>query len=742
MIHKLKPLPTALALASLTMFNSVSQAEGVYALEEIIVTAQKRAQSLQEVPVAVTAISGDDINDAGITGLADISRQTPGFSMTQFNLAEPQMFIRGIGSTQDSAGSDAPVAMFIDEVYIGRAGGASMELYDIERIEVLRGPQGTLFGKNVVGGAISVHSAKPSDELMAKLGGTLGSDGLTSIKGLVNGALSDSVAGKFAFSKKDTDGYAQNITTGQSTHDVDNISTRGQLFIQASDTLDITLAADYSKDNNNGNCRVVGSLDLDSRPLVPLYQAAVNATTGGDIRECASDAVSYQERDVSGVLAKLEWDLPLGQLTSISAYRQSDYRWLDDLGGLPAAVLPLVVQDAAQEKAEQISQEIRFTSDLDGSVQFLAGYFHMRETVERGERFYSQVGSLDPTSPYGPNGPLGAAVYVGGDVEFLQDVESTSHAFFGQADFELTEDLSVTLGARWSYDKKRAIQTAIDHEGLGHAGVPLNLNAPYHGEASEDWEAFTPSFSVNYHINDDSFVYLTLAEGYKSGAFPGQSTNLEFALTPLAPEQATNLEVGAKTEWFDQRLRLNISAYKMDYKDLQVFSLRGFNLISDNAEATSQGLDVEFVAALTENLQISGSWSYLDAEYDQYFSGEEDYSGNQLPNAPSHSRNIALSYLQPLETGGEVEFALSYDYKSSFFFDPDNSILRKEDPVELFNGSVTWQSADQDWQVTAWGRNLGNEEYRAHSVVSGFAGTVDLYAPPRTYGLTVEHNFN
>ena len=741
MMSSLKRIPLAITISSCAAISSTSMAAEQFALEEIIVTAQKRAESLQEVPVSVTAISGDAIGEGGLSSLADISRQTPGFSMTQFNIAEPQMYIRGIGSTQDSAGSDSPVAMFIDEVYIGRSGGASFELFDIERVEVLRGPQGTLFGKNVVGGAVSVISAKPSHEFSAKVGVSLGEYGLRSVKGLVNGALSDTVAGKFAFSKKDSDGYAKNVTTGQSIHDVDNFSARGQLLIQPSDTLDITLGFDFSRDENNGNCRAVGSLDQDTRGLVPFYQAAVDATTQGDIRECASDAETFQERDVGGLLAKVVWDTPLGTLTSISAYRESDYEWLDDLGGLPAAVLPLVVVDNAREEAEQVSQEFRLASNSDGDLQWLLGYFYMNETVDRGERFISQVGNQNPLDFWGPNGPLGAATFLGGDVEFLQDVESTSHAVFGQATYDINEALSLNLGARWSYDKKQADQAAIDHEGLGHSGVPLTLLPPFNAKASADWEDFTPSFSVNYQINDDGFVYLTLAKGYKSGAFIGQPTSVSAATTPLAPEQVTNIEVGAKTEWFDNRLRLNLSAYTMDYTDLQVFSLQGFSLVSDNAEATSRGVDVEFVGRVTENLQISGSWSYLDAEYDQYISGSNDYTGNVLPRAPKHSGSIAVSYLWPLDAAGEVDISLSYDFKSSYFFDADNDLLRKESPVELFNARVTWSSAEQDWSVSAWGRNLADEEYRAHSIVSGFAGTVDLYAPPRTLGMSVEYMF-
>ena len=741
LLHSAVTLANTVLVSSTLMASATLQAEG-YVLEEVIVSAQKRSESLQEVPVAVTAISGESIGEGGVNGLNDISRQTPGFTMTQFNIAEPQLYIRGIGSTQDSAGSDSPVAMFLDEVYIGRSGGVSFELYDIERVEVLRGPQGTLFGKNVVGGAISVVSTKPSEEFKAKIGLTAGNDGLRVVSGLVNGALSDTVNGKFSFSKKDSDGYAKNISTGQDTHDVDNLSTRAQLLLTPSDNLEILLGADYSKDENNGNCRSIGELDLDNRPLVPFYRQAVAATTNGNIRQCVGDVETYQERDVGGLLAKVTWDVDLGTFTSISAYRESDYKWLDDVSGLPAAVLPLIVHDIAQEDSDQISQEFRLSSEDSDDLQWLLGYFYMRENIDRRERFQSQVGNDDPLSPFGPNGPLGAARLLGGDVEFFQDVKSESHALFGQLSYSVNDELSLSLGARWSYDEKEVRQSALDYEGAGHSGVPLSFAPPYeNARASDSWSEFTPSFSADYQINEDGFVYFTLAKGYKSGAFIGQANSAEAATTPLQPEQATSYELGAKTEWFDNRLRLNTSVYKIDYSDLQVFSLKGFSLVSDNAEATSQGLDVEFVAALTENFQLSGSWSYLDAEYETYISGDDDYSGNVLPRAPKHSRSIKASYLHSLTNGGELEFSLSYDYKSKFYFDPDNSPLREEQAVELMNANATWYSSDQDWRVNAWVKNLADEEYRLHSAISGFAGTVNLYAPPRSFGLTVEHTF-
>ncbi|MCB1854602.1 MAG: TonB-dependent receptor plug domain-containing protein, partial [Halieaceae bacterium] len=352
---RILPLAGAVMLALPTLAQAQAPA-----LEEVLVTAQKRTESLQDVPVSVSAISGDQVREGMISGMSDVALETPNFNMTQFNIGEPQYFIRGIGNTLDSAASDAAVATFVDEVYIGRPGGASTDLYDLERIEILRGPQGTLFGKNVVGGAISLYTKRPSQEFEGSISGTYGDRDLGVVQGLVTGPLTDTLAGKLVAQTKQQDGYVKNVIDGNDYQDQDNNSARGQLQWDPNSDLSILLGADYSKDKVNGNCRNVNNLELhDPIGLAGFYPEVIEAYTGGDNRKCASTANAFQNREVSGGLLRVDWAVADATLTSITAYREMDYHHSEDLAGLPEGLTPFNLVDAAKENSDQFSQELR-----------------------------------------------------------------------------------------------------------------------------------------------------------------------------------------------------------------------------------------------------------------------------------------------------------------------------------------------------------------------------------------------
>jgi iron complex outermembrane receptor protein len=747
------------------------QAQEPLVLEEITVTAQRREQSLQDVPVSVTAISGDEIGEGGITGVMDVAMETPNFTMTQFNIGEPQYFIRGIGNTLDSAGADPAVATFIDEVYIGRAGGGSMDLYDLERIEVLRGPQGTLFGKNVVGGAISVTTRKPTEDFHAKLGVTAGNFSAIGVRGLINGAISDNVNGSLSFVSRTRDGYVDNVIDGKEYHDEDNLSFRGQLAFAPSDTTEVRLIADWSKDDQAGNCRNVNNTNLND-PFglsVPLYDPVIASTTGGDIRKCASSLGALQEREIIGFTGRLDWDLASATLTSISAYRKTNYSWSEDLAGMPVGLTTFNLIDAADEKSDQISQEFRLTSTGDGDVEWLVGAFFMEENVDRAENF---VGSWGP--PFAAQG----FALLDGDIVFAQDNETTSTAIYGQLDWHINDSFHWSVGGRFAKDEKKITQRLINKEdpafdsALASAilgtpvsvvvlGIPANgtaqffgylgtgdpsfLNGPYNVDASDDWDDFVPSTSLSWHFGDNSLVYFTASKGYKSGAYVAQTNNPADAAIALEPENATNFEVGLKTEFADNRVRLNATVFTMDYEDLQVFRLVGSLLVGANAEATSSGFELDLTALLSENWIVSASYGYLDAEYDTFLdsaTGDDLFSGNTLPRSAENSFSFNSNYIFDLSGGSTLDFALNYTYKGDYFLEVSNVPESEEGGYGLLDASLGWTSADERWEAVAWGKNVTDEEFRTHTIVSNVSGTVDLWNMPATYGLTVNYSFH
>ncbi len=745
-------------------------------LEEVIVTATKREASLQDVPVSVSAISGDLIREGIVTGVADVAASTPNFSMAQFNIGEPQYFIRGIGNSLDSAASDPAVSTFIDEVYIGRSGGASMDLFDIERIEVLRGPQGTLFGKNVVGGAISIHTTKPSDDTMAKIGVTLGDYDLQVIRGLVNGGITDSVSGKLSFSSRKRDGYVDNVVDGEEYSEQDNLSLRGQLLIEAGSDVEVLLGADWSSDDVNGNCRNGDNFDTwDPTGFGPFYVPVVQSLTGFDVRKCASEASPTQERDIGGLLARVDWDMGDATLTSITAYRESDYEHLEDLAGVPVGITPFNLIDAVEEDADQISQEFRITSTGGGNLQWLAGVFFMEENVDRSEDFIGVIGPpLNAAEP--------ASILLNGDITYGQDAKTTSYAIFGQVDYAFNEAWSISLGARWAYDEKEidqnlvnsedpAFDTAVLSAALGVPpvvieaifapedavvlGIPANgfggliefattgnvgaLNFPSEPDADESWDEFLPSASINCNYSDSGLAYFTASRGYKSGAFVSSTNTAAAAETPLEPEIATNYELGLKSQWLDNRLRFNASAFYMEYEDLQVFRLIGSLLVGANAEATSQGLELDVTALLTENWTVTANYAYLDAEYDEYDDGTDDFSGNSLPRAPEDSYFLRSSYLWSFNNASTMDWMISYAYTGDMNWTPSNAKAADEDGYGLLDSSLTWMSPESTWEVSLWGKNLTDEEYRQHTILSNISGTVDLWGAPRTWGMTVNY---
>lgn len=735
------------------------------ALEEVMVYAQKRVESLQDVPISVTAIPGESIQEGEIMSIQDVASITPNFTVTQFNIGEPQYFIRGIGSTNDSAGSDPAVGTFIDDVYIGRTGGASMDLYDLERIEVLRGPQGTLFGKNVVGGAVSIYTLKPSQDFSAKLGATVGNYGQHIYRGLVTGGLTDTIAGKFSFSQSERDGYVENVLDGLDYGGADNLSMRGQLLFQPSDSVEVLFGADYSTDDQIGNCRNVNNLDLHNPlGLAVFYPPVIAATTGGDIRKCASSVPAYQKRDVWGSLLRIDWSMEVATLTSLTAYREADYKWSEDLAGMPLGTTPFNLVDQAQEASDQISQEFRLTSDSDGTLDWLVGLFYMKENVDRHENFIGSFGA-----------PIAAQGFVllNGDVTFSQDNSTQSYAAFGQVNWHITDSLTWSVGGRWAKDKKDIDQSLTSQENpafdiglltlLNHPnprvvlGIPANgpsdligyittgnpalLKTPYAVTADNSWSQFVPSSSLNWQVADNHLVYFTYSEGYKSGAFQSTTTSPNAATTPLEPELATNYEIGYKGEFANNRLRLGVSAFTMDYKDLQVYRLVGSLLVGANAQATSKGVEVDASALLTENWLLNATYGYLDATYDTFTDGLVDYSGNQLPRSPENQFSVSTSYTMNFSSGSTMEFQVGYSYSDGFYFDPSNAPATYEDGYGLLDARLGFYSEDGHWELSGWARNITDEEFRTHTILSNIAGTVDLWNLPRTYGVSVAYNF-
>lgn len=711
-----------------------AQSEGAV-LEEITVTAERREQSLQEVPISVTAFSGDMVNEGGITSMEDVALQTPNFKMTAFNTSESQLYLRGIGSTQDGPSSDPSVAVFIDDVYIGRPAGASTDLYDLERIEVLRGPQGTLYGRNAAGGAVNIFTKKPQQEFEAKTGLTVGSDSLVNLRAYINGPISDNTAAKITVNFRNRDGYAENVTTGQDLEDDNTRSIRAQLLFTPKDTVEVLLGVDYTDIDNSGNNRFLTNFDVE-----PVFPDALTdpqqdeiASFGNDERKSSHDENQTSDKQLLGLMGRVDAELDWATFTSITAYRETESSWSQ-------ALVPLLadrnggsgiydVDDGAEQQAYQVSQEFRLAGATD-NLNWVTGLYFYRENVSISERFVTY---------WGPTTGLNV-LFNEGDVSFNMDAHTESFAAFGQVTWDVSDVVAVTLGARYNDDKKEQDTEAVSNEPMAGLvwGIPLGPSgAPYSTTGSESWDDVTLRASVDWDITDDHMVYFTYSEGFKSGAFNSHTPSVLIAAAPLLPESATNYEIGTKTQWLDDRLRFNLTYFDLEYEDLQTWSLQNFVLVADNAAADVSGVETEFAVVFTENFGISGSFATMDHEFT-----DGANKGNDLTRAPETTWSVSANYSMLFESGAALDMVASTSYTDEFHFELTNDLRGLEDDVSVIDASVKFSSADERWDVMAWGKNLSDELYAVHHISGSFGGATKIWAPPRTYGLSFNYYWN
>lgn len=728
----------SLVLAMASSLLALTSMPTLAVLEEVIVTAQKKEESMQTAAVAVTAFSSETFHNAGMLNVDDLTRLTPGFSMSTYNPVTPQPFIRGIGSNTSDAGSDASVGVFIDEVYAGRAGGYSADMYDIERVEVLRGPQGTLYGRNVPGGAINIITKRPTEELEGNIEVTGGDYDLLAAKGAISGPFSNTVRGRLAFNRRTRDGHVDNVVTGNDLADEDNTSFRGRLDIDASDTISVQLIAEYSKDDDLKGPAPRNyegmSADLLLESLGLGFLTPVEPPTSSDPYTVELAVDGFADRKVEGYTAKADWELEGATITSITGYRTGDYEFEDDLFGF---AIPLLL-NSADESSDQFSQEFRLSASSH-KLEWTVGLYYLEEDVKRLE--YWDFSYLDPL--FGLD-QIGETAAIGYD----QKNDTTSYAVFGQFTYALTDSLDLTLGGRYSYDEKDfSLTTSGTEIGFGFLSPDpdTGLAEPFDASDDDSWDHFSPKVALEYTANDELFFYGTYAGGFKSGGYNGLATNSLEATTPFDEEQVDSYELGMKADFWDNLARLNVAAYYMDYTDLQVFySLpSGLGIVIDNAAAaTIQGVELELYVSPLEGLDITATYAYLDTEIDE-FKEDPDKEGNDLGRSPENSVSLSVQYVTPVTNGLDVLMRVDYSYQDSMFFDLDNSSISAADDYDLVNVRVALQAVS-GWELAAWGKNITDEEYRVHGFDASFGANLSastLYGQPKMWGVSASYAF-
>jgi iron complex outermembrane receptor protein len=719
------------AIAAATSLNAApafAQDEENGGLEEIVVTAQRREESLQDVPLAITAFTEEDLERSAAVGIQDVAARAPSVTLTQFNIGEPQLYIRGVGTTSDSAASDPSIGISIDEVSIGRTGASALAFLDVNRVEVLRGPQGTLYGRNASGGALNVYTNRPVFENGGHISVRAGSFDMYGAEGVYNAALGENSALRFAAQYNTNEGYAEYAPTGQGLEGGTQWGARAQYLTEMGDW-SFLAGVDYSDEDMNGHARI----PVTTAATNPIFTGIVNGLrTGLDIRQSFSSPDNYQTRTNYGVTFRAEHEGQNFDFVSLTSYRNNDYAWRDNLGGLPFPGFPLAVDDRAAEASDQISQEFRLVSPDSSTVQWVAGVYLFQENVDRSERFIVQ--SALPIAP----------ASFGGDVTFLQDATNTSYALFGQMTVPFADIWEFTAGARWSHDEREIHQVAVDNDTLGPLppGIPLGpTGTPYNVNADDTFEEPTWRLALSVEPVDHARFYISYDRGYKAGSFVSGAQNALQATTPIRSEILDNYAIGMKTTWLDGRLRFNAEGFLLDYSDLQVYELLGLNLATSNADAQSSGIEVEAAFAVNENIIIGGSYTRLQAFYTSNAVstvGTLLYDGHTLPRSPEHQYNVFVDGEWDL-WGGQLSSRVNYQWQDEFYFDPSNNPEVLEDGHGLLGAFASWESPT-GFSVSVYGKNLTDEDYRLH-VIKNVGIGFSVFGPPREFGVALTQRF-
>ncbi|MES2054839.1 MAG: TonB-dependent receptor [Pseudomonadota bacterium] len=710
----------------------VAQSEGPQ-LEDIIVTARKREESLQNVPIAVTAFSGNALRDGQITDLSALAGRTPSFTFQAQGSLEQESFIRGVGTVRlTSASADPSIGLFVNEVYIGRRGSATPPIFDVERVEVLRGPQGTIFGKNVVGGAVSIITATPKFDFGGGGYVSVGSHGTIQSEANVTGALSDSTAARISFQQNRHDGFSRNIVNGQELDDTDGYAGRASLLINASDALTFNFIADASHDEGGGQAR--HAVDDPTRPGIgPITTGQISK----DPRVTETPYLQYNRRNTYGFTGRMDYDLGSAKLTYLAAVRigNSGQRFSQAGAGAPPSFTDSVLTQS--EKYTGITQEVRLASDKSGPFSWLFGLYYLREDTRRSSQNTARSAL--------PGGPGGTRDSLDGDNIFAQSGVTSNYAAFGELEYEILSGLTLSAGARYTIDHKDMDATAriLSFGPAGDILSPAPLKTPYNVHVEKTWRETTPRFALEWKATPSILLYASAAKGFKGGGWQAATPDAATASRPFNPETAWNYEVGFKSDLFNRRVRLNLAAFRLDFSNLQVEQLDDVLLttvVTNAASAKIQGIEGELSIAITDGLSISGSGSLLDAKYKDYVDRNRNlnYTGNKLARTADYQYSVAADYKLPVGDDYVIKAHADYTYQDKFFYGPEN--LNFEPGYGLLDARIGFGRKDDRWGVTLWAKNLTNKLYRT-SVIPFLGDEASLYGAPRTYGVRLSGKF-
>lgn len=708
-------------------------------LKEVVVTAEKRPENVQDVPISITALSGVDLAESGAINTDDIAHLVPGLSISDVGSGfVSYTYIRGGGTNQVDPGSDPSVAYYVDEVYITGTAGLAFDLFDIDHVEVLKGPQGTLFGRNAASGAISVVTKQPSSTFSGGIDLEGGNYNNYSAQGFVTGPLTSDNRWLYrvSFNARTAGGYTENLATGRPVDDAHTFGGRVQLEY-AGDAFKFLLTAEGMRARDGMTPQYAANGNW-STYLNPAAIAALPALEpgAGEYRQYY-DTPGYENQNLGAVTARLEWKTAIGTVTSISAYRTSTYDRLADYDATIEDGISLL----SHEVDQSFSQELRLAGG-SGNWHWIGGlYYYDAQTVANWLGTTGSAFSLAGV-PWAALGvPIPGAFPLSAYETDDGLITTHSEAVFGQATYDVTSRFSVMVGGRYLGDQKqdqRAVLGIVD-EALGIPGYSVDPKA--------SWRSFDPTASLNFKITPDVLTYFSYAQGFKSGGFqtlvPPTATA---AATVFAPERVKSYELGLKSEWLDHRLLANLALFRSDITDQQILVVySALESLVNNAGATrDDGVDLSLAAKPTEHLTLDAKMTYQHARFLQYTDPAtgRSYAGNAQLRSPDFSASYSAEYDFALAERGELALRGEYSYQTKEFFDNANTALpgMYQPAYGLLNARLTFIPAHGDWSISMWTRNLGNTYY-VRNVAIGLPSGLAVPGDPRTFGGSFDWKF-
>ncbi|KQY84948.1 TonB-dependent receptor [Brevundimonas sp. Root1423] len=722
------------ALSSFAMAQDAAPQDGATTVDDVVVTARRRAEVLQDVPIAVTAIGAEALENRGTADITELARTTPSLTLNSARGSNSTLisFIRGVGQQDPLWGFDPGVGLYIDDVYVARPQAAVLDIFDVERIEVLRGPQGTLYGRNTIGGAIKYVTRRIGDESLISMKGAYGSYDQFDAIGTVSGPVSDTVGFSAGVARYLRDGYGTNRNTGTEHYNKDVTAARASVEWTPDDSLFFRLAGDYVKDSSNAR--------HGHREFAPIPANEYDTFAGaGDKNEVETRGIS-----LTGEWQANDWLT----LKSVTAYRDGSTRGNIDFDNLPGPILDI----PAQYDDDQLSQEFQALMEGD-RWSGVAGVFFLDATASGA--FDTVVGAFNLTTLTSGS------------------VDTKSWSAFGDFSYDVTDQLSVSVGGRFTHDEKT---------GTVYRQQYLGIRSPYFGNSSaipllpvrtnytdtKEFEEFTPRVSVTYEITPDLTTYASWGRGFKSGGFDMRGDAIAYPATVdgYDPETVETIELGMKGRLFNN-FTFATAVFDSAYEDQQITTQypSGATITSvvDNVGSSSiRGWEFEGQFRVTDNLVLNGMLSYIDAQFDEFLAYVPTLSGNTtcptLPgcfidvadqrdfqNTPEWTGAISGTYTHNFSDGSYLNFTPSAAYRGAYQQFEIAAPLLDQESYWMYDASAVWTSASDRWTVALNGKNLSDERYKTGGY--NFPGVptgnsiIAFYGAPRTYTFSVGVKF-